>query len=209
MSPTQALGESSTFDGRTQCSGGSAQQILQGNTDGMCPRAFHTIAREMGDSGVDLFATALNYQTLVYISPCPDLNALALDALSLDWSTLPQQSSVNIILVAPAWPTLSWFPDLLNLSMAAQLEFLVVPELLSQMVQHKTWTYHKNPGIYNYHAWMLPGIPSQREAFLRRLVTESQSHNDLLPDPSMLGSGQNSVLGVVEGRQIQSRPLFL
>ena len=55
----------------------------------LCPRVFRAIARELGDPGIDLFATALNHQTLVYISPCPDPNALALDALSVDWSTLP------------------------------------------------------------------------------------------------------------------------
>ena len=192
----------------------------------LCPRVFRAIARELSHPGIDLFATALNHQTQVYISLCPDPNALALDALSVDWSSLPlaygfppmlilpnvlqkiRQSSVNIILVAPAWPTQSWFPDLLNLSMAAPLEIPVVPDLLSQTVQRKTWT-HRNPGMYNYHAWMLSGIPSKREAFLRRLLTESQSRNDPLPDPSMTGSGQNSVLGVVGRKQIWSRPLFL
>ena len=167
-----------------------------------------------------------NHQTQVYISPCPYPNALALDALSIDWSSLPlaygfppmpilpkvlqkiRQSSVDIILVAPAWPTQSWFPDLLNLSMAAPLKIPVVPDLLSQTVQRKTWM-HRNPGMYNYHAWMLSGIPSKREAFLRRLPTESQSHNDLLPDPSTMGSGENSVLGVVGRKRFRSRPLSL
>ena len=47
------------------------------------------IRKKARRSGIDLFATALNHQTPVYISPCPDPNALALDALIVDWSTLP------------------------------------------------------------------------------------------------------------------------
>ena len=46
--------------------------------------------------------------------------------------------------MAPAWLTQSWFPDLLNLSMAAPLEIPVVPDLLSQTVQSKTWTQPRN-----------------------------------------------------------------
>ena len=37
VSPTQNPGPSSAPEGRTQCSGGSAQQIPQGDTDGMIP----------------------------------------------------------------------------------------------------------------------------------------------------------------------------
>ena len=55
----------------------------------LCPRVFRAIAREIGDPSIDLCATALNHQTQVYIGPFPDPNALALDALSIDWSSLP------------------------------------------------------------------------------------------------------------------------
>ena len=171
----------------------------------LCPRVFHAIARELGDPGIDLFATALDHQTQVYISLCPDPNALALDALGVDWSSLPlaygfppmpilpkvlqkiRQSSVDIILVAPAWPTQSWFLDLLNLSMAAPIEIPVVPDLLSQTVQCKTWT-HRNTVMYNYHTWMLSGIPSKRDTF-------SQATADRIAVPQ-----QSSTRSIYDGK---------
>ena len=59
---------------------------------------------------------------------------------------------------------------------------------------------------YNYHAWTLSGVLSHREAFQRRLPSVSLSLNGALPDWCTKGSGQNSVLGVIEGRRIQSQP---
>ena len=89
---------------------------------------FRAILRELGEPGLDLFATCLNHKLPVYVSPCPDPKALALDALSLDWNTLPlvyafppmpilpkvlqkmKASTCRMILIAPAWPAQSWFP---------------------------------------------------------------------------------------------------
>ena len=45
---------------------------------------FRAILRELGEPGLNLFATCLNHKLPVYMSPCPDPKALALDALSLD-----------------------------------------------------------------------------------------------------------------------------
>jgi hypothetical protein len=47
---------------------------------------FQVICRLWGTPHVDLFATYLNNQLPIYVSPMPDPLALAVDALSLDWS---------------------------------------------------------------------------------------------------------------------------
>ena len=195
VSPTQNPGPSSTPDGRTQCSGGSAQLIPQGDTDGVVPLSKGLLRHRK--------RTRRPRHRPVRHSPEPPDPGLH-QPMSGSECPSPGRSQRRLELS----PSGRKFPDLLNLSMAAPLEIPVVPDLLSQTVQCKTWT-HRNPGMYNYHAWMLSGIPSKREAFLKRLPTESQSHNDLLPDPSTMGSGQNSVLGVVGRRQIRSRPLSL
>ena len=187
---------------------------------------FRAVTNQLGEPGVDLFATCLNKKLPVYVSPCPDPQALAIDALTMDWNNLPlaygfppmpilpkvlqkiRTSSATINLIASAWPTQSWFPDLHSLSIATPYTIPVFPELLSQVVGCQMW-FHKNPGMYHYHAWTLPGICSRIEDFQTRLPKEFRDLNGTLPDWSMRESGQSSVLGAFDGRVIHSLPLSL
>ena len=187
---------------------------------------FRAVTNQLGEPGIDLFATCLNKKLPVYVSPCPDPQAFAVDALSMDWNNLPlaygfppmpilpkvlqkiRTSSATIILIAPAWPTQSCFPDLLSLSVATPYTIPVFPELLSQVVGRQTW-FHRNPEMYHYHAWTLSGIRSRIKDFQSGLPREFQDHRGTLPDWYMRESGQSSALGAVEGRVIHSLPLFL
>ena len=45
---------------------------------------FRAITQKWGEPGIDLFATRLNKQLLIYVSPCPDPQAFDTDALSMD-----------------------------------------------------------------------------------------------------------------------------
>ena len=82
---------------------------------------------------VDLFATCLNHQLPLYVSPVPDDQAWDTDTLSISWKGLsayafpptiliPQvlrkveESDSIVLLIAPNWPNQAWFPVLLNLS---------------------------------------------------------------------------------------------
>ena len=83
---------------------------------------------------VDLFATRFNPKLPKFVSPVPDPAAWAVDAMSLSWETLdayafPPVSLLNqviskvvdqgcrrMILIAPGWPNIPWFWDLVNLS---------------------------------------------------------------------------------------------
>ena len=165
--------QSTTSDRGTQCDHESTQSSLQGDSHGVdseqeCVQS----RRKLGAAGLDLFATCLNNQLPVYVSPCLDPQALAVDALSLDWNTLPLayafpsmpilpkvlqkilDSTVTVILLAPAWPTQSWLPDLLNVLIHRPVEIPAIEDLLTQQVGRQVWTHH-NPAMYNYHAWML------------------------------------------------------
>ena len=69
-----------------------------------------------------MFATRLNKQLLVYVSPCPDPQAFDTDALSMDWDILPflylfppspivpmvlqkvKQSDNTFLVITPQWP---------------------------------------------------------------------------------------------------------
>ena len=85
-----------------------------------------------GKPDLDLFASRLNHQLTCYVSWIPDPNAVGVDAFTLDWgiqynhvfppfSLIPQvlqkveEDQAEVILVAPHWPTQSWFPKLTRL----------------------------------------------------------------------------------------------
>ena len=52
-----------------------------------CP-VFRAVTQKWGEPGIDLFATRLNKQLLIYVSPFPDPQAFDTDALSRDWDIL-------------------------------------------------------------------------------------------------------------------------
>ncbi|XP_067664264.1 uncharacterized protein [Haliotis asinina] len=52
------------------------------------PNAFRQICCQLGRPLVDLFATSFNHQLPTYVSPVPDLQAWAVNAMSLSWEGL-------------------------------------------------------------------------------------------------------------------------
>ena len=111
---------------------------------------------------MDLFATRFKF-----VSPVPDPQAWAVDALSLSWGNLdpysfPPAAIVGkvveklqdypcnrIILTAPGWPNMPWFWDLV--AMSSQIP-LCLPNLVSQPFNQ---TLHRNLSNLNLHAWLL------------------------------------------------------
>ena len=82
---------------------------------------------------IDLFASRLNKQLHIYASWMPDPDALHIDALSISWKNQfvylsPPFSmiwpvlnnisleSIEALVIAPMWPTQSWFNKLLELA---------------------------------------------------------------------------------------------
>ena len=92
----------------------------------------------LGRPTVDLFATRMTTQLPNYMSPCPDPQAVAIDALSSQWtqSTLyafsplslmtkmtermAREKTFQMLLVAPATRSLPWFPLLSKWSILHQ-----------------------------------------------------------------------------------------
>ena len=81
---------------------------------------------------VDLFATHLNHKLPLYVSPVPDPKAWDIDALNISWMGLTayaypptgllhrviqkiRQCHCLIIVIAPGWPGMPWFWDLVQL----------------------------------------------------------------------------------------------
>jgi hypothetical protein len=84
---------------------------------------------EWKEVNVDLFATRENTKLQTYVSPTPDLEAVALDAFSITWSQWTpyihppinliskciqrlELEKVEAVLVVPNWPSQIWWPRL-------------------------------------------------------------------------------------------------
>ena len=100
-------------------------------------------------------------QQVVFVSPVPDPLATAVDALSLPWEDLDtyafppaailgkvveklQDSPCKrIILIAPGWPNMPWFWDLVTMSSQTPLRLPPLPNLLTQpfnQIPHRNLT---------------------------------------------------------------------
>jgi hypothetical protein len=118
---------------------------------------------------VDLFASRFNHRLPVYVSPVPDDQAWAVDAMSIAWSGLEayafpplpllervlrkvELEKPRLILVAPFWPTQTWFPDLLCMAKEEPLPLDLGPR---DLLQPRSGIPHGNPGVLHLHAWRL------------------------------------------------------
>ncbi|XP_041372813.1 uncharacterized protein LOC121386080 [Gigantopelta aegis] len=141
-----------------------------------------------GSPQLDMFATRLNSQLSVFVSPVTDPLALEYDALSMDWTGLDfyafhppvllgkvlakiRQQPCRVTLVAPSWAAQAWFPPLLSLLVQEPVRLPLIPDLLNQRLCRTEW--HPKPEVFRLHAWWLSGFPSETEAFLNGLQTSS------------------------------------
>ena len=153
---------------------------------------------------VDLFATRFNNKLPQFVSLVPDPQAWAVDALSLSWEDLDpyafppaailgkvveklQDYPCNrIILIAPGWPNMPWFWDLVAMSSQIPLCLPNIPNLVSQPFNQ---VLHRNLSILNLHAWLLEPQQSRSKASLRQWQHELRLLKEDQPDLSMRQSG--------------------
>ena len=150
------------------------------------PQVFKQICQKWFTPHVDLFATHLNHKLPLYVSPVPDPKAWDIDALNINWTNLTayaypptallhkviqkiKQCHCLIIVIAPGWPGMSWFWDLVQLSTEIPLQLPVSKALLKQ--SHK-YVFHNNPQQLNLHAWCLGADNSKNKASLWRWQRE-------------------------------------
>lgn len=97
------------------------------------PKIFDLLCREFGVPDIDLFATSMNKQLDRYVSWKPDPYSENIDAMSVPWNNyycyiFPpfsmmwpilrkiRQQSNKALVIAPLWPTQTWFTSLLQLA---------------------------------------------------------------------------------------------
>ena len=163
-----------------------------------------------GRPHVDLFATRESARLPAYMSPLPDPQALATDALSASWCNLSayafppfalvrralnkirDSQNLTVIFIAPWWPPREWFPDLLELCVDHPLQLPSHRHLLKQPGAHR---FHESLDSLALHGFLLSSDVSAREDFHEQLLYGSPS---LLASPqptSTSPSGRSSVTG--------------
>ena len=167
------------------------------------PQVFKQICQKWFTPHVDLFATHLNHKLPLYVSPIPDPRAWDTDALNIDWTNLTayaypptallhkviqkiKQCHCLIIVIAPGWPGMPWFWDLVQLSTEIPLQLPVSTTLLKQ--SHK-YVFHNNPQQLNLHAWCLGADNSKNKASLWRWQRELLPLSGHQQGPSTSQSG--------------------
>ena len=150
------------------------------------PQVFKQICQKWFTPHVDLFATHLNHKLPLYVSPVSDPKAWDIDALNINWTSLTayaypptallhkviqkiKQCHCLIIVIAPGWPGMPWFWDLVQLSTEIPLQLPVSTTLLKQ--SHK-YVFHNNPQQLNLHAWCLGADNSKNKTSLWRWQRE-------------------------------------
>ena len=130
---------------------------------------FNQICKVWHTPMVDLFATHLNYKLPIYVSPVPDRKAWKIDALNICWegldgyvfcpvAILPQVIKkiitypCRMIVLAPGWPGMPWFWDLVDLSTRVPLQ---LPHWKTLLKQPHSNRFHNNVEYLNLHVWLL------------------------------------------------------
>ncbi|KAL0194781.1 hypothetical protein M9458_008353, partial [Cirrhinus mrigala] len=80
-----------------------------------------------------------------------------------------REDEEQVLLVAPYWPTRTWFPDLISLAAAPPWKIPLRRDLLSQGMGT---IWHPRPDLWNLHVWFLDGMRQTSLAFHRPGPTE-------------------------------------
>jgi ribonuclease HI len=174
----------------------------------------------LGNPQIDLFASRSNAQLQVYCSRVYDQRAFHVDALQMSWDNvwgyafppialipfvlekIRKSSRCRVLLVAPCWPGRSWYPNLLELLVDVPVQLPRLPDLLQQ-----DQICHPEPDSLSLVGWSLSAESSAQKDFLRRLSQPYRHPSGLQLGTSMIGSGQNLVIGAKGGILIPVRHL--
>ncbi|KAI2659451.1 ORF V: Enzymatic polyprotein [Labeo rohita] len=75
-----------------------------------------------------------------------------------------REDEEQVLLVAPYWPTRTWFPELISLAAAPPWKIPLRRDLLSQGMGT---IWHPRPDLWNLHVWFLDGTRQTSPAFHR------------------------------------------
>ena len=187
----------------------------------LAPEIFKDLCCLFGTPAIDLFASRLNSQLPIYASWHPDPGARFTNAFSFTWSdtnnayAFPpfsvigtilrkiQQDRANILLIAPLWPTRTWFSRALQLltdhPRLLPRNCLTLPQdpQMSHPLAHKL----------TLAAMPLSGNPSLSTTFRQRLPNSSWIRGDLALENNMGRISRNGCFFHSSGKVIHFAPM--
>ena len=167
---------------------------------------FNMITDIWGVPELDLFASRLNHKIPKYVSWKPDPFSVGVDAFNMFWGNtfnyiFPpfslvgkilqkiEEDKADVVLIAPFWPTQSWFSKLLNMLIDCPFSFYRTAHTMT----HSAIETETLPRMHLI-ACLLSGKHYARTNFLQMLRTSSCPHGRRVPQLNMtskLRSGQN------------------
>ena len=198
-------------------------QVIQTECS-MDQQVFSLLCSKWGLPQVDLFATRFNRKLPRFVSPVPDPEAWAVDALSLPWegldiyafplvsllglvvSKLVDHGCCKMILIAPGWPNMPWFWDLVSLSVQVPYQLPLCRNLVSQPFNG---LLHRNLSNLNLHVWFLEPLSSGRKGSLLKWQKELKLLRDAQPELSICQSGPFLLNGATHMRWTSGRLLLV
>ena len=119
-------------------------------------------------------------------------------------SKLRDQGCRRMILIAPGWPNMPWFWDLVNLSVQIPFRLPLVRDLV---IQPFSGLLHRNLNNFNLHAWLLESLPSRNTGSLMNWLQELRLLREAQPEPYISQSGPFLLNGASRTRWTSGRPL--
>ena len=185
--------------------------------DSVVNRLFH----QLGRPHIDLFASHENAKLPTYCSWIPDPQALAIDALTLDWKNMlayafppialiqkvldkVERDECSLLLIAPVWPRRHWYTQVLSL--LCDLPILL-PDRHDLLSQHRGRVYHPDPKTFQLAAWPLSGRASEREAFLKEQLNLSPVQSEPRQDQCIKDGSRSLLVGAINGTWIRFKRL--
>ena len=181
--------ESQTHSRVPECDGRPSVQVEPSAVNRMATASagVQQICQKWFTPHVDLFATHLNHKLPLYVSPVPDPSDWDIDALNINWTALTaytyppmallyrviqkiRQCYCLIIVIAPGWPGMPWFWDLVHLS--TNYNSTTTSSVNDSSQQSHNYVFHSNPQHLNLHAWCLGVDSSKNKASLWRWQRE-------------------------------------
>jgi len=134
------------------------------------PTIFNKINQQRGPFSIDLFASRETTQLPRYYSRVPDPEAIATDAFNQTWpkktayafppwnqvnrtiQTVKKQKIQEITIITPDWPTQTWYPALIQMSIKPPILIKGQHNLLTTNLPISNQI---NPSQFNHRAWTI------------------------------------------------------
>ena len=183
---------------------------------------FRTIRQMTFEPSIDLFASRLNAKVGLFVSWHPEPGCHNLDAFNLCWtphqcyafppfcligrvlSKLQRDNVQQFLQIAPIWPTQTWYPALLTLSV---MKPILLPAMDNLLYLVNKPTVHPMGKKLRHAAWILSASISEREAFLSKQPNWCARPGRRGQKSSIDLRGRNGVAGVLKNKLIHFKQL--